>query len=371
MSNPTSAQSYVTASKSIAKPRLALIDTAKGVGILLIVLGHNTLFGDYFPALSDGLMSFRLPFFFMISGVMLSLKDHNLGRIAYLRADAWLKPCAVVVIVFGLAKVVRGSAEIEGLLVALSFATGFTFAWTPLWFLPHLWLLYVAAAAILMYGQTLLTSNRNKALLLVVLCISGFAISQLYRTAIDNEACVKQLTFSMELFDCGLPFSADLLPTTLFFFLGGYFLRERIKAFVPTLFTAACALAMVILLREEFPYKFDLNTRQYANILITPMQAIIGIYAMLCICYYLARSDLMVKIFGYFGRTSLFILIFHAPVQYILLRALPRWIHSDGAVAVISFVTAIAIALMLYHLCKKSSHLSSLMLPLKRARPRP
>lgn len=371
MRTQTLAQRDSAAANTASKPRLAMIDTAKGVGILLIVLGHNTLFGDYFPALSDGIMSFRLPFFFMISGVMLTLKNRDIGRLAFLRADAWLKPCAVVVLVFGLAKVARGSADIEGLLVALTFATGFTFAWTPLWFLPHLWLVYISAAAVLTHGQAFFEHKRNRVLFLLLLSVTGYAISLLFKDAINNDACIKQLTFSMELFDCGLPFSADLLPTTLFFFLCGYFLRERIKNFTPTLIGALVSIAMIVILREEFPYKFDLNTRQYADILITPLQALIGIYAMLCVCYYLSRSDRLVTILGYFGRTSLFILIFHAPIQYILLRGLPRWIGSDAAVAVISFTVAIAMSLTLYHLCKKSMYLSALMLPRKQVAAKP
>jgi len=55
-------------SGSIKKSRLAMIDIAKGLGILLIVLGHNRIFAAGESSLANLLGSFRLPFFFFISG---------------------------------------------------------------------------------------------------------------------------------------------------------------------------------------------------------------------------------------------------------------------------------------------------------------
>ena len=60
-------------SGSLAKPRLATIDIAKGLGILLIVLGHNRIFSIYEINLANFLGSFRLPFFFFIFGVTFSI----------------------------------------------------------------------------------------------------------------------------------------------------------------------------------------------------------------------------------------------------------------------------------------------------------
>lgn len=57
-----------------------------------------------------------------------------------------LKPYAVVVIAYALVRAERPDLTLEPTVLSLIYATGFTLEWVPLWFLPHLWLLSVAAA---------------------------------------------------------------------------------------------------------------------------------------------------------------------------------------------------------------------------------
>jgi fucose 4-O-acetylase-like acetyltransferase len=338
-----------------------MIDIAKGLGILLIVLGHNLLFVDNFEMFSRTLTSFRLPFFFFVSGVTLSLGDGNLRRIVMERADAWLKPCAVVIISVGVAKIIAGSANMENLLVGLSFGAGFTLAWPPLWFLPHLWLVYSCCAAILINAHTLLRSIIVKIALLGGCAAGGFYLIHLFETPYQNEACIKQLEFSMQLFKCGLPFSADLLLITSFFFFAGHFMSARIRDFKPSTTQAVGALMCLALLRQVFPVKLDLNGRLYDDLLITPLEALFGIYTLLCLCFVLSKSIYISRFFGYFGRVSLFILIFHAPVQYTMLRVLPRWIASDVIVSCAAYVIAISASISLYYVFRGNRLLSTLM----------
>src|SRR5947209_3080885 len=84
------------------KPRLAMIDIAKGLGILLIVLGHNQTFAIHQGNWVGFLSSFRLPFFFFMSGVTFSVAGQSWTNVAVSRVDAWLKPFAVVTILSGL-----------------------------------------------------------------------------------------------------------------------------------------------------------------------------------------------------------------------------------------------------------------------------
>jgi xanthine/uracil/vitamin C permease (AzgA family) len=68
---------------------------------------------------------------------------------------------------------------------------------------------------------------------------------------------------------------------------------------------------------------------------------------------------------GYFGRTSLFILIFHAPILYWILRNLPKWLDSPLWVGIAAFVMPIVLSLAVYYICRRSALLSVLMFPLK------
>jgi len=53
---------------AIPAKRIAYLDVAKGIGILLVVLGHKYIKGSL-PGLGKFIFSFHLPFFFLLSGM--------------------------------------------------------------------------------------------------------------------------------------------------------------------------------------------------------------------------------------------------------------------------------------------------------------
>jgi len=348
-----------------ASPKIAMINVAKGFGILLIVLGHNTIFSSEFSFLADVLAAFRIPFFFFMSGVTFSIARRTLRQIAVQRADAWLKPCAVVLIVIGSLKIALGIGTPEGLLLSLTFATGFTFAWPPLWFLPHLWLVYVFTAALLIKGQRLINTLRKRIFLLMCFGLGGYYLLNMFSSPVDNPSCTKQLIFTMRLFECGLPYSADLLLVTALYFLIGHFLSDAVKRFKPRGLEMLFSFVGLLVLCDQFPLSLDLNAREYQDLLISPFQAFFGIFTMLGICHYCAKSHIITKVIGYFGKTSLFILLFHAPVLYWILRNLPRWTDSPLLVGITAFVVPIALSLVAYYICRSNALLSMLMLPIR------
>lgn len=348
-----------------ATPKIAMISVAKGFGILLIVLGHNTIFSNEFGFLSEVLAAFRIPFFFFMSGVTFSIARRTLPQIALQRADAWLKPCAVVLIVIGALKIALGVGTPEGLLLSLTFATGFTFAWPPLWFLPHLWLVYVFTAALLIKCEGLINTLRKRIFLLMCFGLGGYYLLHMFSTPLDNPSCTKQLIFTMRLFECGLPYSADLLLVTALYFLIGHFLSDAVKRFKPRKREMIFSLVGLLVLCQQFPLSLDLNAREYQDLLVSPFQAFFGIFAMLGLCYYCAKNTALTRIIGYFGKTSLFILLFHAPILYWILRNFPRWIDSSIVVGVAAFVLPIGISVVIYYICRNNPLLSTLMFPIK------
>lgn len=351
--------------KPSTKPRLALIDVAKGLGILLIVLGHNPIFSSTNHGFADLLSSFRLPFFFFISGTLFSYGKKSLGRVAFDRADAWLKPTAVVVIAFGLTRVLAGQAGPEPMLLGLLFATGFTLTWTPMWFLPHLWLLYVFATVLMTYGHALVNTGLKRAVGLCLMGLLGYGCLQLFDSGLTNSACLHNSQFDMNLFDCGLPFSADLLLITTTYFLAGYFVSAQVKAFQPNYLFGALTLAVLLGLHGGFGYTVDFNTRRYDHVLISTIQAMAGIYTMLCLCSLLTHSARALAFFSYFGRASLFILIFHAWLTYKLFVVLPRYLEWPWLVAVIMYLVSLMVPIVLWELAKRNKVMSMLMLPRK------
>lgn len=62
--------------KQSIKPRLQWVDTAKGICILLVILFHTTeyILNDY-PQLSSMLRAIRMPLYYTIAGLFVSIKD--------------------------------------------------------------------------------------------------------------------------------------------------------------------------------------------------------------------------------------------------------------------------------------------------------
>jgi polysaccharide biosynthesis protein PslL len=80
------------------------VDVAKGIGIILVVLGHNWIVLHEKNDLFRVIFSFHVPLFFFISGLFLKdregIKDFLISK-----SDSLLKPYFVVLIFIGLPKV--------------------------------------------------------------------------------------------------------------------------------------------------------------------------------------------------------------------------------------------------------------------------
>ena len=343
-----------------------MIDIGKGLGILLIVIGHSALFSGRHGGLDDFIKAFRLPFFFFISGTTFAIGMRTVRQVAWARADAWLKPYAVVVILAGLLSLMtKAGGGVEAILLGLLFSTGFTLSWTPIWFLPHLWLLYVSAAVLLRHGAVLVCTWPRRVVLLVMIAVAGYALMQQFDSVDENAVCRRIVRFGFDLFDCGLPFSADLLLLTGMFFLLGHFLAARVKAFRLNWSMLALLLAVTVAQDYYFGYTIDFNQRRYDSLLVSTLQAYCGIYIMLSVCSLLSRSAWLTRSLSYLGRGSLFILIFHGSFLLKLETWLARWIHDAYLAGSLAIILSIVIALGLWELTKRSAIASLLMLPRK------
>src|SRR5471030_1775734 len=116
------------------------IDIAKGIGIILVVLGHNWLIThDKDGFLFRAIYSFHMPLFFFLAGIFLketqAFKEFSLSKV-----DALLKPYLVVLGVLGMLKVATGHASPFRYFFCMLYGVGSTIEWVQLWFLPTLFL---------------------------------------------------------------------------------------------------------------------------------------------------------------------------------------------------------------------------------------
>lgn len=286
--------------------RIEYIDIAKGIGILLVVLGHNALVSRFSLRL---IYSFHMPLFFFLSGFFfnasLSFREF-LGK----RFHGLLKPYFFTVFLIYLFYLSFGKLSLNTVAVRLLksfYGAGEYVPWLPLWFLPHLFLVSLFAFFVLRLPI------KNKLvywLFLFVLLAAGVWM-------IDWFASFPVAWFGKSMRLYGLPFSADLLLVSGFYFLLGAETRpllpvkwlENLWLLISTgVFLAAVSILV--------PTRLDLASRAYPSFVLNTLEALAGIWFTLALARQMdLRAPALGKAFAYLGRISLIILIFHYPIQ--------------------------------------------------------
>jgi fucose 4-O-acetylase-like acetyltransferase len=117
--------------------RLQQIDIAKGLGILLVVLGHNRALTDGLPAAHTVIYLFHMPLFLFLSGTMTPSVMNS--RQLFRRLGGLVKPYVVGVALF-LPLQLRQTdhPSNDGIVMHWLWGTGNAIFNTPLWFLTAL-----------------------------------------------------------------------------------------------------------------------------------------------------------------------------------------------------------------------------------------
>jgi fucose 4-O-acetylase-like acetyltransferase len=290
--------------------RIEYIDIARGVGILLVVMGHND-FGYISSFAYQTIYSFHMPLFFFLSGYFLNVSTGFLDFVKR-RFDTLIKPYLFTIFIIYFTSI---SFEKMGFRTAIFritkslYGVGHYLDWVQLWFLPHLFVVSLYAYFIFRLLNGLNNRVIKWVVLLVTLWMSTFFLQRFY-------------PFSASLFGkdyelYGLPFSLDLVGLSGFFFVLGSEIKRMTseKLFEkPALFFVSGA--SLILLNIFFRERIDLNTRVYESFLINTLEAVTGIFFILALSRQIElRTEKLASLFKYFGQISLFILIFHVPIQ--------------------------------------------------------
>jgi polysaccharide biosynthesis protein PslL len=324
--------------------RVGYIDIAKGLGILIIVLGHNDLAG-YHPTLHKFIYSFHIPLFFFLSG-MFFRPERSFGETARRRFNTLLKPYLFTLFLIYLGEAAFSNMTfpvIAGRIAKALYATGKYIDWVQLWFIPHLFVVALFAWVTWRFVFERLKWDWLRWLLMFVMLAAG-VLSMPYFWPF------KVPVINIELF--GLPFSLDLVLASGFFFLAGYEVNQRPleKLFASPLFlvgTFGLLLALVVTL----PPEMDFNTRTYPSLWINTAESLLGIGMILSLARNLEKwSERLAGIFRYFGRISLVILIFHVPIQATMFEKFTRLgIPTDPSI-VLAFLSGVLIPALIYEL---------------------
>lgn len=349
--------------------RNATIDIAKGIGIILVVLGHNWLVASDKGKVFDLIFSFHLPLFFFIAGLTLRSRD-SLGGFVADKADALLKPYFVVACIYWIVKclpqVLQGhwTPTAERSLIGIFYGVG-SMVWPgPLWFLMHLFVVLVFCA-VLMRGAPVERNPRGLALAACALLpLGAFVLAEL----VPHSPRLFPLIDGVPR---GLPASLDLLPLTASFVLFGRLLAPRVQAlrFEPlTVAVAAIALAGLMVMSNA---RTDLNWRIYQQPVVGTLRAALGIYLVLAFSALLQQLPSWRRMLTWVGSGSLFVLMFHGSVLHAatgLLNRLHLGSFALRAGHLVAFVLAVLLPLLLLEVVKRQKLLASLLTPRRSAR---
>ena len=343
--------------------RNSTIDVAKGIGIILVVFGHNWIVLHDKSELFRIIFSFHMPLFFFLAGIYLRGSD-ELSHFLQVRASSLLKPYFVILTTVGVLKVLHatvlgelGQQQIDYFL-GMIYGTGNTIIWMPMWFLPHLFITLAASLIILKASSAGTNSRAWVAISATVLLVVGIHFMDAFWFPGVNDTNLIKVSGLP-----GLPWSADLIPITSSLILFGYLVGERVKSMTFNAAAFVFAAALFASLHYYFDETIDLNSRAYGTALVTTIQAILGIYMSISVASFLQKYTLFRKSLGYIGAGSLFILVFHGVLQDVAFRALAKinpHVYLNG---IASLAVGLVLPLLLLALVKRNEIAAGLLLP--------
>lgn len=344
----------------IKSNRVGHVDIAKGISIILVALFHSHL-RSFAPDTINSMGLFRLPLFFFLSGLFFSA---SLGMKAFLwkKSDALLKPyffTLVALLVFSYLT----SREHNFIypLIGILYGNGVTIEWTPMWFLPHLFVVYCFAYLIFRFTGIQKRHLIVKGLFIaLMLAIGSHWIDAFW---------LKDITlFGKNIELPGLPFSCDLIFISAAFFIAGTFLKEWIIDFIPNSYVFFASILIFIAVVVLTGAKIDLNKREYIDPLFATIGAMCGIYFVVCISVYVSKLKLMRIALLQYGQASLFILIFHGYIGGLAYMVLGKFGMDNPAnfmIALVAFFASITLPMLIKAVVWRSDVLSLFYFPLK------
>lgn len=308
--------------------RIEWIDLAKGMSIILVVYGHSGLAGV--PYLGDWFAAFRIPFFFMVSGLLFSTDKYpHFGAFLAKRWKTLIRPYFIFSAVCLLAYIYLYPVDFGQQVVAI-LCKGW--GGLALWFIPVLALMEMLYYIIRKH----IKNSMVVALILLASAIVGW-IS--YRQGFPNN------------------YNFWFVFTALLFYGGGNLLGPIIKKTFSTannysligMTSLAFVLSAAFLLNTPKP-EFFIN---HLGSFYTYPAAIGGACFMCCLSVMFSRINQKIvasgkRVFIFFGKNSYIVLAFH---QIILLIFAKIHLTNNGSVqrlAMWIILTAIIIGINKY-----------------------
>lgn len=289
--------------------RVESVDIAKGIGIILVVMGHNDF--ALISAFAHKLIySFHMPLFFFMSGMFFK-PDIPFWPFVRQRFRRVLKPFLFTVVFIYFTSISFSKVSIleagRRLLKAM-YGNGHYLDWVQLWFLPHLFVVSI-------FAYLFLRAIRQTRLL-PLRCI---ILAAIYVASVLSIKLFWPFEFNLlgkDFIIYGLPYSLDIIFVSGFFLILGYALNQtRYSSLPESRLTLLISGITLILLVWFLPARINFNERQFDSLIINTVEAFLGIFLILALSKQLERVGWLSAVFRYVGDASLIIVIFQVPIQ--------------------------------------------------------
>lgn len=250
--------------KNMNDGRVLWVDIAKGIGIILVVVGH-LIDGYSLPGMY--ICSFHMPLFFFLSGLFMRKKISYIDLIR--RTKQLLIPCLFFTFIFCLVKYYFFADSLSFLTKTLP---------GPLWFLTTLYLADLECR--------ILCNYLNAGYLMLINLV---------------------LCFFCQYYCLELPYSLTSVFIASFFYLSGYLFNIRIKIQMGwVLLVSMICLPLLV-------FFFGLHTALSNNAItfVGVFAAFFGIAQVVSISMFLCNSNLINTCLSFVGRNSLVIMVTH------------------------------------------------------------
>ncbi len=337
--------------------RVRHIDIARGISIFLVALFHSKL-RLYYPETIDSMSLFRMPLFFLLAGIFFSWK---LEPRAFLinKSEALLKPYFSVLLILLFISALSGGDHLLQRLWGIFYGNGDTIVWIPLWFLTHLFAVYLFVYALYRFlGFDTLPLWLKMGVLTSFMLLGTVNIGHFWYT----ELMVSGHTVRLP----GLPFSIDIVLVTSTFFVLGNLLREQLMRFRPDTLLMLSALAALALIYAFTDAHINFNKRVYESPMYATLGAVSGIYLVLSVSWYLSKVQWPARLFSRLGEASLYILIFHSYIQSRVFLYLSNGVAEQSiltGIAVVSLLVSVCLPLVIRWFVLRNDIISLLFLP--------
>ena len=334
--------------------RIEYIDIARGIGILLVVMGHND-FSVISPFAYKLIYSFHMPLFFFLSGYFIN-PTVEFWTFLRKRFNSLLKPYFFTIFLIYFVSISFGRIGFETAIqriIKSMYGAGYYIDWVQLWFLPHLFA--VSLYAYVFYAVVSKIDSRfiRWAALLLTLGVASLFLTTFYPYPLS--------VFGRQYELFGLPYSLDLVLLSGFFFILGSETRHLTSEdLFGNPFFLLLTGAALIGLNLIFPARIDFNTRLYESFAINTVEAVAGILFILALSREIElRTERLAALFKYFGRISLILLIFHVPIQDSWGQKILQVIDNPPLSIWLAFLMGVAGPVLIHELFIKTNPVAS------------